>query len=194
MVCWWGLRLKLIRTRVGRPLLFCKQFPVKYPLFSPFSASQFVWRNPIFSFKFKIWNPIFLITLPSGKFDQLNVLWFSSIKKPRGSVSWVSCLIRTPVFAFSGFRCVLYLLSFCWCFTFESQFYAFARCAVDRNQIHKIWIIPQFSWCKCRSVVSFCNCTFLAPGTNSFDEQNSAKRHHLSLGSPVSWSPSPPPP
>ena len=130
MVCWWGLRLKLIRTRVGRPLLFCKQFPVKYPLFSPFSASQFVWRNPIFSFKFKIWNPIFLITLPSGKFDQLNVLWFSSIKKPRGSVSWVSCLIRTPVFAFSGFRCVLYLLSFCWCFTFESQFYAFAWCDV----------------------------------------------------------------
>ena len=97
------------------------------------------------------------------------------------------CILGVPM-------CLIFVELLLWCFTFESQFCAFAWCAVDRNQIHKIWIIPQFSWRRCRSVVSFCNCTCLAPGANSFDEQNSAKRHHLSPGSPVSWSPSPPPP
>ena len=74
-------------------------------------------------------------------------------------------------------------------------------CCRYRNQIHKIWIIPQFSWCKCqfswskcRSVVSFDNCTCLAPSANSSMSQTSANRHHLSPGYPVSWPPSPPPP
>ena len=79
MVCWWGLRLKLIRTRVGRPLLFCKHFSVKYPLYSPFSALTIRY----FSFKLKANESVSLnIALPSGKKN--NVLQFGSIKNPKG--------------------------------------------------------------------------------------------------------------
>ena len=37
----------------------CKQFPVKYPLFSPFSALQVVWRNPIFFLQIRSLEPYF---------------------------------------------------------------------------------------------------------------------------------------
>ena len=57
MVCWWCLKFthsyqEYQGTRVRRPLLFCTHFPSKYPLFSPFSALQFVWRI-FFFFEFK---------------------------------------------------------------------------------------------------------------------------------------------
>ena len=87
MVCWWGLRLKFIRTRVGRPLLFCKQSPVKIckvPVvqFSLFSALQFLWRNPTvyFSFKFKIWNPIYIFFPSSSKFGIYIYIWLHCLQ------------------------------------------------------------------------------------------------------------------
>ena len=146
-------------------------------------------------------KPFLKVHCLQGTFINLTFCNLVLSRIQKGSVSWASGLIRTPVLAFLGFPCVAYFLSFCRCFTFESQIYAFARCAVDRNQIHKIWIVPQFSWCKCqfswckwRSVVSFDNCTCLAPSANSSMSQTSANRHHLSPGYPVSWPLSPPHP